>query len=151
VKLLGWLEISANAPLSPPAETRRFNLCKIYSRATWFSFPADIWVCLFQSKSCPKLPSIHSLRPSQIDFLAGRPLIHTAGRVTQVKAVLSSIPIYHQIALHCPKWVIKEIVKILRGFLWKERKDIKGGHCLVGWQRVCRAQELGVLAFTIWR
>jgi hypothetical protein len=34
-------------------------------RATWFSFPANIWVCLFQSKSCPRLPSIHSLRPSR--------------------------------------------------------------------------------------
>jgi hypothetical protein len=60
-------------------------------------------------------------------------LIHLAGRATLVKTVLSSIPIYLQIVIHCPMWVIKAIEKILRGFLWTRRKDIKGGHCLVGW------------------
>jgi hypothetical protein len=29
------------------------------------------------------------------------------------------------------------IEKILHGFLWKGRKDMQGGHCLVVWDRVC--------------
>jgi hypothetical protein len=44
-------------------------------------------------------------------------LIHTAGRLTLVKSVLTSIPIHHLIVLQCPKWVIKAIDKIRRGFL----------------------------------
>lgn len=62
-----------------------------------------------------------------------------------VKSVLTAIPIYHLIALQCPKWVIKSIDKILRGFLWKGRNDIKGDHCIVGWARVCRPLSLGGL------
>ena len=46
-------------------------------------------------------------------------LINQAGRATLVKAVLITIPIYHLIAMQCPKWVIKTINKIKRGFLWK--------------------------------
>jgi hypothetical protein len=42
------------------------------------------------------------------------------------KSVLTPIPIYHLIAIHCPKWVIKANDTIRRGFLWKGGKDIKG-------------------------
>jgi hypothetical protein len=34
------------------------------------------------------------------------------GRITMVKSVLSSVPIYHLIAIDPPKWVIKGIDKI---------------------------------------
>jgi hypothetical protein len=40
------------------------------------------------------------------------------GRVTMVNAVLSSIPIYLLMAINVPKWVIKRIDKVHRGFLW---------------------------------
>jgi hypothetical protein len=54
-------------------------------------------------------------------------LMHLAGHAALVKAVLTAVPVYHFIALQCPKWMIKAINKIRRGFLWKGRRDIKGG------------------------
>jgi hypothetical protein len=48
-------------------------------------------------------------------------------------------------ATQCPKWVLKAIDKIRRGFLWKGTKDVKGGHCVVSWTRVCRPLCLGGL------
>jgi hypothetical protein len=59
-----------------------------------------------------------------------------------VKDVLTAIPIYHLTALQCPRWVINAIDKIRRGFLWKGRTDIRGGHCVVGWSKVCRPISL---------
>ncbi|GJN07423.1 hypothetical protein PR202_ga25253 [Eleusine coracana subsp. coracana] len=71
--------------------------------------------------------------------------MHPAGRLVLVKTVLIPIPIHVLIALNCPKWVIKAIDKYRRGFLWKGCKDIQGGHCLLGWSRVCRSVDLGGL------
>lgn len=72
-------------------------------------------------------------------------VINQAGRLTLVRSVLTAIPIYHLIATQCPKWVVKAIDNIRRGFVWKGRKDVKGGHCVVSWTRVCRPLCLGGL------
>jgi len=42
-----------------------------------------------------------------------------------------------------PKWVIKMIDKIRRGFLWKRRKEVNGGSFLVSWEKVARPIDLG--------
>jgi len=42
-----------------------------------------------------------------------------------------------------PKWVIKMIDKIRRGFLWKRRKEVNGGSFLVAWEKVARPIDLG--------
>ena len=48
-------------------------------------------------------------------------------------------------AIDLPPWAFKAIDKIRRAFLWRGRKEAKGGHCLIAWPKVCRSQELGGL------
>ena len=51
-------------------------------------------------------------------------------------------------ATYLPPWAIKAIDKIRRAFLWRGRKDAKGGHCLIAWPKVCRHRELGGLGIS---
>jgi mannosylglycoprotein endo-beta-mannosidase len=76
-------------------------------------------------------------------------LLTRAGRKVLVQFVLTSMLIYLSMAMDLPPWAIKVIDKIRRGFLWKGRRDVKGGHCLVAWPRVTRPPELGAWYITV--
>ena len=51
-------------------------------------------------------------------------------------------------ALDLPPWALKAIDKIKRVFLWKGRKDARGGHCLLAWPKVARPLNLGGLGIS---
>ena len=63
-------------------------------------------------------------------------LLTKAGRVILVQYMLTSMLIYILLALELPPSVLKAIDKIRRAFLWKGRKDVKGGLCLLAWPKV---------------
>lgn len=55
--------------------------------------------------------------------------MNSMGRITMVNSVLSAIPIYLLVAIDAPRWIIKGIDKIRRGFLWAGKAEAKGGCC----------------------
>jgi hypothetical protein len=75
-------------------------------------------------------------------------LMTRAGRKVQVQYVLTGMLIYLAMAVNIPPWAIKAINKIRSGFLWRGRKEARGGHCLVAWDRVCRLLQLGGLGIS---
>ena len=66
------------------------------------------------------------------------------GRVTLIKSVLSSIPIYFLSCFHCLKTVLRRIERIQRDFLWNDSIEKKKYH-LVEWENVCKPLSQGGL------
>jgi hypothetical protein len=72
-------------------------------------------------------------------------LLDKGGRLELVRSTLSAMPIFAMMSLDIPIKTILAIEQIIRGFLRKGRKDVKGGHCLVAWDKVCTSKEWGGL------
>ena len=71
--------------------------------------------------------------------------MNKAGRLTTVKVVMTAKSIHSLISLKLPTWVITEIDKRRRGFLWAGKEKANGGQCAVAWQRACMPTEFGGL------
>ena len=68
-----------------------------------------------------------------------------AGRLVLLNAVLSSIPVYYMSCFKLPSWVIEEIDKVRRNFLWHGVSQQPKKLSLVNWNLVCTPKKLGGL------
>jgi hypothetical protein len=63
-------------------------------------------------------------------------------RLVLMKSVMSSISIYFMSVLHLSNWIIEEIDKIRRDFLWHDIDHSNKKMHLANWKLVCRPKKL---------
>lgn len=78
-------------------------------------------------------------------------LLSREGRLILANAILTNLPFYFLSVFKAPKWVIKRIEALRRGFFWNRGCNSPGRGCLVAWKSVCRSKKeggLGILDFS---
>ncbi len=123
----------------------------------WCGVMASRWGCRQESLPFKYLGSLVGFNPRRIsgwDFLVNNMrnrlqswksrLLSVAGRLTLVKAVLSSMPLYHLSIFAMPVTVCNDCEKIFRCFLWSGSAD---GKCFskARWELVKKPVEFGGL------
>ncbi|KAJ0788573.1 putative RNA-directed DNA polymerase [Helianthus annuus] len=66
------------------------------------------------------------------------------GRITLIKAVLESLPIYYFSLFKAPVKVVNKLESLMRRFLWAGKEEVKKMHW-VSWDRVALPKKLGGL------
>jgi hypothetical protein len=72
-------------------------------------------------------------------------LMNRSGRAVHVQFVMTERIIYTSMAVEFPLWAFKAIEKFQKGFLWKGKTEVNGGHYLLAWPKVARPKDLGGL------
>lgn len=67
-----------------------------------------------------------------------------AGRLTLLKSVLSSIPLYYLSFFPAPKKVIRKITRLQHNFLWGGKGNANKV-AWIKWKKVCNEKEKGGL------
>ncbi|RVW26389.1 putative ribonuclease H protein [Vitis vinifera] len=73
-----------------------------------------------------------------------RQYISKGGRITLIRSVLASMPIYHMSLFRMPKSVAKRLDKVQRDFLWGGGSEEKKAH-LIKWEAICEDKSKGGL------
>ncbi|PKU59495.1 Putative ribonuclease H protein [Dendrobium catenatum] len=74
----------------------------------------------------------------------GSKLLSLAGKITLVKSVLLSIPIFHSTLSLFPKKILYEVENMCRSFIWNKSDGRVGIH-YVNWEVMCKPKKCGGL------
>jgi hypothetical protein len=72
-------------------------------------------------------------------------MLGSGGRLQIINSVISAIPNFFMACIQWDAASIEIINKLIRAFLWKNKKDIHGGHCLLAWEIVTMPKDQGGL------
>jgi hypothetical protein len=72
-------------------------------------------------------------------------LMNRGGRAILVQTTLSAMLVHALMSLDIPPETLTAFTKICRAFLWKGRREVNGGHCLVAWDEVTTPKSVGGL------
>jgi hypothetical protein len=75
-------------------------------------------------------------------------LMNHGGRAILVQSTLSSMMVHALMSLDVPPKTLEAFTKICRAFLWKGRRQVNGGHCLVAWDKVTAPKSMGGFGLT---
>jgi hypothetical protein len=71
-------------------------------------------------------------------------LMNHGGRVILVQRTLSAMLVHALMSLDIPSKTLAAFTQICRAFLWKGRRRVNGGHCLVVWDKVSAPKSVGI-------
>lgn len=77
------------------------------------------------------------------DWLNGMELAYLGEADGCLSLLLVLLCPYIMLFFLLPQWVIDEIDKLRRAFLWKGYLEVSGGVCLVNWSQVCKLKSQG--------
>ncbi|KAM3292613.1 hypothetical protein ACQJBY_036379 [Aegilops geniculata] len=72
-------------------------------------------------------------------------LLSTGDKLTLIKSVFASMPIFFMCSLMLPKAVVKQIESYLRNCLWRKFGTMDAGPALISWDSVCKPKDQGGL------
>jgi hypothetical protein len=72
-------------------------------------------------------------------------LMNRGGRTILVQTTLSAMIVHALMSLDVPPKTLEAFTKVCRAFLWKGRREVHGGHCLVVWEEVTTPKCFGGL------
>jgi hypothetical protein len=66
-------------------------------------------------------------------------------RAVLVQTTLFALIMHPMMSLDVPPKMLQAFIKVCRAFLWKGRREVNGGHCLVAWEEVTTPKCFGGL------
>nr|GEU46050.1 RNA-directed DNA polymerase, eukaryota, reverse transcriptase zinc-binding domain protein [Tanacetum cinerariifolium] len=103
----------------------------------------DKSIVIFGSMQIKDNQAILECVPFKVEQLPNKFLSY-AGKLLLIAYVLESIHVYWASVFFLPKFVLKDINKLLKGFLWNQ-VELSRGKAKVAWKNICRPKSQGGL------